>query len=81
MGDCNLRELKRLYGHKLCLKGNVHTTDVMLRGTPADVERAVQAQLLAAHDGGFIMSTGSPLTLDTPEENVHTFMRAARVAV
>ena len=53
----------------------------MLYGTPANVERAVQAQLPAARNGGFIMSTGSPLTIDTPIENVRAFMRAARVAV
>ena len=35
----------------------------------------------AAGCGGFIASTGSPLTVDTPQENVHAFMGAAHVAV
>ncbi len=29
MGDCNLRELKKLYGDKLVLKDNIHTTKVI----------------------------------------------------
>ncbi|NPV07995.1 MAG: hypothetical protein HPY83_08540 [Anaerolineae bacterium] len=71
-------EIKRQVGDSLCLVGNVDSVEVMLRGRPADVEQAVRAQLPAAKNGGFIMSTGSPLTVDTPVENVHTFMRAAR---
>ena len=27
MGDCDLAELKRLYGDKIVLKGNLHTTE------------------------------------------------------
>ena len=34
MGDCNLAQLKREFGHKLCLMGNLHTVEVMFRGTP-----------------------------------------------
>jgi len=37
-GDCNLKELKDSFGDKIALKGNLHTTDVMLRGTPEIVE-------------------------------------------
>jgi hypothetical protein len=73
--------IKERLGDSVCLVGNVDSVEVMWRGTPADVERAVQAQLPAARNGGFIMSTGSPLTIDTPIENVRAFMRAARVAV
>ena len=39
MGDCDLAELKRDFGHKLGLMGNLHTTDVMLRGSVKDVRR------------------------------------------
>jgi D-alanyl-D-alanine dipeptidase len=40
IGDCDLAELKRLYGKKITLKGNLHTTEVMLRGTVDDVVKA-----------------------------------------
>ena len=32
MGDCDLAEIKRLYGHRLALMGNLHTAQVMLLG-------------------------------------------------
>jgi hypothetical protein len=40
MGDCDLAELKRRYGNRITLKGNLHTTDVMLRGAVDDVVAA-----------------------------------------
>ncbi|HOJ41116.1 MAG TPA: hypothetical protein PK644_11695, partial [bacterium] len=33
MGDCNLKEIKNLYGGKLSLMGNLHTSEVMLFGS------------------------------------------------
>ncbi len=32
MGDCNLAELKNKYGNSIILKGNLHTTEIMLKG-------------------------------------------------
>jgi uroporphyrinogen decarboxylase len=79
MGDCNLAELKRLYGHKLCLKGNVHTTDVMLRGTPDLVRRTCERCIDDAAEGGrYVLSTGDQCGRDTPEENLLTFVETAR---
>jgi uroporphyrinogen decarboxylase len=79
MGDCDLAELKRLYGKKLVLKGNLHTTDVMLRGTPADVAAAArQAIDVAAAGGGFILSTGDQCGRDTPDENLRAMVETAR---
>ncbi len=78
MGDCDLRELKRRYGEKITLMGNLHTTEVMLRGSPNDVERAAkQAIDDAAPGGGFILSTGDQVPRDTPEENLHRFVEVA----
>lgn len=78
MGDCNLADLKRRYGHKLTLKGNLHTTEVMLRGTPGDVTRAsIQAMRDAAEGGRFILSTGDQCGRDTPDENLFAMIRAA----
>jgi uroporphyrinogen-III decarboxylase len=79
--DVDVVAVKRALGDGVCLVGNVDSVEVMLRGTPADVTRAVQAQLPAAKNGGFIASTGSPLTVDTPPENVHAFLRAARATI
>ncbi len=79
MGDCSLRELKRLYGHKLVLKGNLHTTDIMLRGSVQDViDAAKQAIDDAAAGGRFILSTGDQCGRDTPDANIRAMIETAR---
>jgi len=79
MGDCDLAELKRLWGEKIVLKGNLHTTDVMLRGTVEDVRRAARAAIDAAGEGGgFILSTGDQCGRDTPDDNIKAMIETAR---
>ena len=79
MGDCNLKELKRLYGHKLTLKGNLHTTNVMLRGSVSDVAEAAKRAIDDAAEGGrFILSTGDQCGRDTPEENLFALIETAK---
>ncbi len=78
-GDCNLAELKRTYGKRLALMGNLHTTDVMRYGSPQDVRRAsLQAILDAGQDGGFILSTGDQCGRDTPDEAIFTMVETTR---
>jgi len=79
MGDCDLAELKRLYGDKIVLKGNLHTTEVMLMGTAADVIAASKKAIDDAAEGGrFILSTGDQCGRDTPDENLHAMIETAR---
>lgn len=79
MGDCNLADLKKNFGKKISLMGNLHTTEVMLKGTPQDVERAVKKAMDDAKEGGgFILSTGDQCGRDTPDENIRTFVSAGR---
>jgi uroporphyrinogen decarboxylase len=78
MGDCDLAEVKQAHGHRLALMGNLHTTDVMLRGTPDDVARAARAAIDAAGaEGGYILSTGDQCGRDTPDENILALVQAA----
>jgi len=79
MGDCDLAELKRLYGDKLILKGNLHTTDVLLRGSVEDVVAASKKCIDdAAEGGGFILSSGDQCGRDTPDENIRAMVETAR---
>jgi uroporphyrinogen decarboxylase len=79
MGDCDLAELKRLYGERIVLKGNLHTTEVMLRGTPEDVRRASRKAIDdGARGGRFILSTGDQCGRDTPDDNLHAMVETAR---
>jgi uroporphyrinogen decarboxylase len=79
MGDCDLAELKRLYGDKIVLKGNLHTTEVMLnKDVNVVIEAAKKAIDDAAEGGGFILSTGDQCGRDTPDENLFALVETAR---
>ncbi|MHC4986465.1 MAG: uroporphyrinogen decarboxylase family protein, partial [Planctomycetota bacterium] len=79
MGDCNLADLKKRFGHRLVLKGNLHTTDVMLRGSRQDVVDACKRAIDDAAAGGrFILSTGDQCGRDTPDENLRAMVETAR---
>ncbi len=79
MGNCNLREIKQKFGDKIVLKGNLHTTDVMLNGTPEQVREAAKRAIDdAAEGGGFILSTGDQCGRDTPPENLFAMIETAR---
>ncbi len=79
MGDCDLAEVKQAHGQRLALMGNLHTTSVMLFGTPADVELAARAAIDAAGaGGGFILSTGDQCGRDTPDENIRKLVEVAQ---
>ncbi len=79
MGDCDLAELKRKFGKKISLMGNLHTTEVMLHGTPESVAAASKWCIdAAAEGGGFILSTGDQCGRDTPEENILAMIETAR---
>ena len=78
MGNCDLAEIKRAFGGKLGLMGNLHTTDVMLRGS-ADVVRreSLKAIRAAGEGGGFILSTGDQCGRDTPDANIFAMVEVA----
>jgi len=78
MGDVDLAELKRARGGRIALMGNLHTTDVMLRGSPEQVRAAsIEAMRVAGEGGGFILSTGDQCPRDTPDENLFAMVTAA----
>ena len=79
MGDCDLAEIKRVYGRRFALMGNLHTTEVMLMGTPELVEQeCIKAIEAAGKDGGFVLSTGDQCGRDTPDENIRAMVRTAK---
>jgi uroporphyrinogen decarboxylase len=79
MGDVSLAEVKKLYGSRIALMGNLQTTTVMLKGTVDEVERAAkQAIDDAGANGGFLLSTGDQCGRDTPEENIFKLVEVAK---
>lgn len=78
-GDVDLAEVKRRFGDKFCLKGNVNTFETMLNGSVQDVEREAKACIdAAAHGGGFILATGDQCGRDTPDENLFALVEVAK---
>lgn len=79
MGDCDLADLKRRFGNRIVLKGNLHTTNLMWRGTAEQVAAASRKAIDDAAAGGrFILSTGDQCGRDTPDENLHAMINTAR---
>jgi uroporphyrinogen decarboxylase len=79
MGDCNLADVKRKFGKKLALMGNLHTTSVMLQGSPELVKlESLKAIRDAGEDGGFVLSTGDQCGRDTPFENIFTLVETTK---
>ena len=79
MGDCDLAEVKRLYGGRIALMGNLHTTDVMLRGSVEFVKAAARKAIDdAAKGGGFILSTGDQCGRDTPDANLFALVEVCK---
>ena len=78
MGDCELADIKQKFGGKLALMGNLHTTDVMLRGSTERVRlEALRAIRDAGQGGGFVLSTGDQCGYLTPYENIFELVRVA----
>jgi len=78
-GDIDLAEVKRTHGRRMAFMGNLHTTDVMLRGSVKDVRReSLKAIRAAGENGGLILSTGDQCGRDTPDENIRDMVNVAK---
>lgn len=71
-------EMKRMVGAEVCLEGNIEPSGVLLAGTPELVYRQSRELIRGAGPGGFILSSGCEVPRDTPPENIHAMVRAAR---
>ncbi|MGE4564565.1 MAG: uroporphyrinogen decarboxylase family protein [Victivallaceae bacterium] len=79
MGDVILADVKARYGKRLALMGNLHTTNVMLKGSAAEVTAAARRAMAdAGAGGGFILSTGDQCGPETPDENLFAIVEAAK---
>ncbi len=77
-GDCDLAEIRSAFGSRIALMGNLHTTEIMLKGTPETVREASRKAIEdAGRDGGFILSTGDQCGRDTPDANIRAMVDAA----
>ncbi|MBM3190161.1 MAG: hypothetical protein FJZ90_15750 [Chloroflexi bacterium] len=78
-GDVDMAEVKKLYGHRVCLKGNLNTFEFLLRATPEQVEeRAKRLIDDCAASGGFVLSSGDQCGRDTPDANLFKLVEVAK---
>ena len=76
----DLGEAKRQVGDRVALLGNVRPTASMYLGTPELVRADVRDCLSKAWDTpkGYLLGLGCGLPIDTPPENIHALVAAAR---
>jgi uroporphyrinogen-III decarboxylase len=75
----DIGQIKKELGGDIGLFGNVSGEHTLLHGTVEDVHWEVKNQIAAAGmNGGFIVSSGTPIAFGTPPENVHALIDAAR---
>jgi hypothetical protein len=76
--DVGIGKVRTAVGADQCLLGNVDVYDVVERGTPEEWAREVERQIRAAGPERFVISCGSPITHDTPPEQLRDFIQTAK---
>jgi uroporphyrinogen decarboxylase len=75
LGDVDLAEVKKTYGDRIALKGNINSIDIMLHGTPEQVRRETRKKLeIGMPGGGFFLAVGDQSPYYTPDENIHALV-------
>ena len=75
----DIAQIKKDYGDRLTLIGNVDATNVLTTKNPEEIDEAVKEVLrVAGHGGGLIMASDHSLHGAIPYENVDRFLAAAR---
>ena len=74
----DIGQVKKRYGNRLCLWGNLDLDYVMTFGTPEEVKQAVRRTIADAGYGqGHILSTCNAIIECIPDENIYAMMEAA----
>jgi uroporphyrinogen decarboxylase len=75
----DIREMKRTYGQRLCLIGNVDLEFTLTRGSPEDVVRETRALLRdVGPGGGYCLSSSNSIPSYVPFDNYQAMISTAR---
>jgi uroporphyrinogen decarboxylase len=75
----DIAELKRRFGDRLCLIGNIDLGYTLTRGAPAEVEAEVRLRLKqCAPGGGYCVGSSNTVTEYVPLDNFRAMIEAAR---
>ncbi len=74
----DIRDMKKRYGHRLCLLGNVDL-NILGIGTPEEVRTEVRSLIRdVGPDGGYIVTSGNTLAGYLKPENVVALSEAVQ---
>lgn len=77
----DIEKARQIVHSRVCLSGNVDPLAVLAGGTSdmvrSEVDRIVEN---VSRYGGHVMNSGEMVPRETPEENMHAFVKAARAA-
>lgn len=77
--DITVDKVRKVYGPKRCLFGNLDAELLLLRNDPEEIKAAVLEQVRLSGPGApFVLSTGSPLPSNVSVEAVDAIFEAAR---
>lgn len=75
----NIGEVKKKYGNKICLIGNVDCGDLLSRKSPGEVEEVVKQTIKeAAPGGGYIIKSSNNIQASVKPENYKAMIEAAK---
>jgi uroporphyrinogen decarboxylase len=75
----DIGEIKKKYGDRVCIIGNIDLHYTLTRGTPEEVEAEVRERIqTAGPDGGYIISSAMTLADYCKPENVFAMSRAVQ---
>lgn len=78
-GAMDIEALKRDYGDRLCLIGNIDLHYTLTRGTPAEVDDEVRRRIaIVGKGGGYMISSANSITFYCKVENVWAMAAAIR---
>ena len=74
----DLQEAKTQVGDRVLIMGNLDPTNLLLNGTPAQVEQAARILIeTVGSDGRYILSSGCEIPPNAPLENIQAMVTAA----
>ncbi|MDH5363049.1 MAG: uroporphyrinogen decarboxylase family protein, partial [Aigarchaeota archaeon] len=78
-GTMDLEDVKRRYGHRICILGNVDCRYVLPFGSEQDVREDVRRCIdAAAKGGGYVLTSSNSIHANCKPDNVLTMVDEAR---
>ena len=75
----DIARLKREYGHRITLLGNIDCGGILVNGTPEQVREETKHIIrVAAPGGGFVLASSGAITDATPMGNLQAMLEAGR---